>query len=79
MTYLSNDSDLFEYDPEEDISSPDLEEIKDHSNKQKSTVDARSTELSEQLYTLIIYDEHGKPIGSIWRIILIFNLSLDIC
>jgi hypothetical protein len=39
MTYLSNDSDLFEYDPEEDISSPDLEEIKDHSNKQKSTVD----------------------------------------
>ena len=39
MTYLSNDTDLFEYDPEEDISTPDLEEIKDNTSKQKSTVD----------------------------------------
>ena len=38
MTYLSNDTDLFEYDPEEDISTPDLEEIKDNTSKQKSTV-----------------------------------------
>ena len=35
MTYLSNDSDLFEYDPEEDISTPDLEDIKDNTTKKK--------------------------------------------
>ena len=39
MTYLSNDSDLFEYDPEEDISTPDLEEIKDNTTKKKTNVD----------------------------------------
>lgn len=52
MTYLDSDSDLFEYDPEEDISSPDLEEVKDQTNKQKPSVEnflAQHKELIEIL------------------------------